>query len=74
MTTVVMPFDCVKTHMEKYNPTSSIIETFRKIYGQRGILGFFTGVRLRFCLYLSNAFFVVNFLEKTEMYLKNFKI
>lgn len=65
-TTMVMPLDCVKTHMEKINPTSSYRKAFRTIYNQAGMLGFFVGVRLRFVLYLSNAIFAVNFLEKLE--------
>lgn len=65
-TTVVMPFDCVKTHMEKVDPTSTYLKTFSNIYSQAGILGFFTGMRLRFLLYLTNAIFVVNFLERLD--------
>eukprot|EP00347_Sterkiella_histriomuscorum_P019430 403341656 len=65
-TTAVMPFDCVKTHMEKVDPTSTYLRTFQKIYSQAGILGFFTGIRLRFLLYLTNAIFIVNILEKLD--------
>ena len=65
-TSVVMPLDCVKTHMEKRDPTSTYLNTFRTIYRQAGFIGFFTGFRLRFILYLSNALFTVNFLEKLE--------
>ena len=31
-TAIVMPFDCVKTHMEKVDPTSTYLNTFRTIY------------------------------------------
>jgi hypothetical protein len=31
-TSLVMPFDCVKTHMEKRDPTSTYLNTFRNIY------------------------------------------
>lgn len=31
-TTLVMPFDCVKTHMEKRDPTQTYLNTFRNIY------------------------------------------
>jgi len=61
-----MPFDCVKTHMEKRDPTSTYIQTFRNIYRQGGMLGFFTGFRLRFLLYFTNALFAVNLMEKLE--------
>jgi len=61
-----MPLDCVKTHMEKVDPTKSYASAFKSIYSQAGLLGFFTGVRLRFLLYLTNALFAVNLLEKLE--------
>ena len=69
-TTLVMPFDCIKTHMEKVNPTSSYAEAARAIYTQGGLLGFVTGVRLRFALYFTNALFTVNLLEKLEALVK----
>lgn len=67
-TSIVMPFDCVKTHMAKVNPECSYLAAFHEIYRKSGnsYLGFFTGVRLRFLLYLTNALFVVNILEKLE--------
>ena len=65
-TTLVIPFDCVKTHMEKVNPTSTYSGAVGAIYHAGGVLGFFTGVRLRFMLYFTNALFTVNLLEKLE--------
>ena len=65
-TCLVMPFDCVKTHMEKVDPTSTYAEAASSIYNKAGVLGFFTGVRLRFALYFTNALFTVNLLEKLE--------
>ena len=65
-TSLVMPFDCVKTHMEKVNPTSTYGGAVGAIYQAGGVLGFFTGVRLRFMLYFTNALFTVNLLEKLE--------
>ena len=66
-TAFVMPFDCVKTHMEKVDPTSTYANTFKTIYRQGGgISAFFTGYRLRFLLHFTNALFAVNFLEKLE--------
>lgn len=72
-TSLVMPFDCVKTHMEKVDPSSSYKAAIQAIYNKGGVLGFFTGVRLRFALYFTNALFVVNLLEKLESFLKNVK-
>ena len=65
-TSLVMPFDCFKTHMEKVNPTSTYAEAARAIYNKGGVLGFFTGVRLRFMLYFTSSLFTVNLLEKLE--------
>uniref|UniRef100_A0A7S3IY27 Uncharacterized protein n=1 Tax=Strombidium inclinatum TaxID=197538 RepID=A0A7S3IY27_9SPIT len=67
-TCIVMPLDCIKTHLEKVNPSSSYKQAVRDIYQRSGnsYLGLFTGVRLRFLLYLTNALFVVNILEKLE--------
>jgi hypothetical protein len=70
---MIMPFDCVKTHMEKVDPQSSYKGAFKSIYKQGGMLGFFTGVRLRFLLYLTNAVFVVNLLERLEFLAKSVK-
>ena len=65
-TSLVMPFDCIKTHMEKVNPTSSYGGAVQAIYNKAGVLGFFTGVRLRFMLYFTSSLFTVNLLEKLE--------
>ena len=61
-----MPLDCVKTHMEKRDPTTTYLKCFKVIYKQGGLFGFFTGFRIRFLLYFTNALFVVNLLEKLE--------
>ena len=67
-TTLVMPLDCIKTHLEKVNPSQSYLGAATEIYEKSGyrMSGFFTGVRLRFLLYLTNALFVVNILERIE--------
>ena len=69
-TSLVMPFDCIKTHMEKVNPTSSYAEAIKAIYSKAGFLGFFTGVRIRFLLYFTSSLFTVNLLEKLEGIMK----
>jgi len=74
-TAIVMPLDCVKTHMEKVDPTSTYLNTFKTIYTQGGgPTAFFTGYRLRFMLHFTNALFAVNFLEKLEHLAKSIKI
>lgn len=70
-TFIVMPFDCVKTQMEKKETTKTYTNTFKSVYNQAGLLGFYTGFRLRFLLYLTNSMFTVNFLEKLES-IKNY--
>ena len=67
-TLLVMPLDCIKTHLEKVNPATSYIGAAKSIYEGSGnsVSGFFVGHRLRFMLYLTNALFMVNFLEKIE--------
>lgn len=73
-TAFVMPFDCVKTHMEKVDPTSTYANTFKTIYRQGGgATAFFTGYRLRFMLHFTNALFAVNFLEKLEAIARRLK-
>ena len=65
-TTLVMPFDCVKTHMEKRDPTSTYLQTFRNIYREAGIITFFTGFRIRFMMYFLNIMFATVLMEKLE--------
>ena len=65
-TTLVLPFDCVKTHLEKRDPTQTYINSFRTIYKQGGLLAFYTGFRIRFLMYFINSLLVVNLLEKLE--------
>ncbi len=65
-TAIVMPLDCVKTHMEKVDPTSTYLQTFKTIYSHGGWTAFLTGYRLRFMLHFTNALFAVNFLERLE--------
>lgn len=60
--------------MEKVDPTSTYVNTFKTIFNQGGGLGaFFTGYRLRFMLHASSALFAVNFLEKLESISKKMK-
>ena len=65
-----MPFDCIKTHMEKVNPTSTYREAAREIYMKGGVLGAFTGVRIRFFLYFTSSAFTVTLLEKLDGIMK----
>ena len=72
-TAIIMPFDCMKTHMEKVDPTSTYLKTLKSIYKNGGVSSFFTGYRLRFLLHLTNALFAVNFLEYLEALARKIK-
>ena len=67
-TSIIMPIDCIKTHLEKVGSSNSYSKAAQEIYSKSGnsYLGFFTGVRLRFCLHLTSALFTVNILEIME--------
>ena len=74
-TALVMPLDCIKTHLAKANPEQTYLGAISEIYQKSGnsYTGFFTGIRLRFLLYLTNAIFVVNFLELLDQYKKQIR-
>lgn len=78
MTTVlcIMPFDNVKTFLQKHNlemKDGSKVEmnkhqlnirgAFKGIYEKRGLLGFFTGWRIKLCVHFLNSSFTVCLLE-----------
>ena len=48
----VMPFDAMKTMMQKAKPTASIWETVSSVFKEAGVKGFFVGWRVRYLLYL----------------------
>jgi ribosomal protein S17E len=69
-----MPFDNIKTFLQKYNLESSqkgelvkkeanIPMAIKKIYQRSGPLGFFIGWRVKLCAYFVNASFTVTLLE-----------
>lgn len=65
---VIMPFDCAKTNMEKKDPSVTYITTFKNIYSKGGPLAFYTGIRIRFIMYLLTDMFNINMLEFLEHY------
>lgn len=61
-----MPFDVLKTQLEKVNSTKNYLNSFKYVYETGGYSAFFTGYRLRMALYIINALFTVNLLEFLE--------
>ena len=48
----VMPFDAMKTMMQKVKPTQTLGDTVSEVWREAGIKGFFVGWRVRYMLYL----------------------
>ena len=81
MTTIfcVMPFDNIKTYLQKYNlelidgkkvekskSHISITTAIRKIYRRAGLFGFFTGFRVKLFVHFITSSFTVALLEYIE--------
>jgi hypothetical protein len=62
----VMPFDAMKTMMQKVKPTDNLQTTVRSVFREAGIKGFFVGWRVRYLLYLMQALFTVDIIERFE--------
>ena len=63
-----MPFDMVKTEMQKDNPSETIRKAVKNIYSNYGLSSFFVAWRVRLLHYLINGFLTVNLIEKLEHY------
>ena len=62
----VMPFDAMKTMMQKADPTATLWETVSRVFREAGVKGFFVGWRVRYLLYLLQALFTVDIIERFE--------
>lgn len=62
----VMPFDAMKTMMQKVKPTSTLWDTVSNVFREAGLKGFFVGWRVRYMLYLLQALFTVDVIERFE--------
>ena len=75
----VMPFDNIKTYLQKYNLEVvdgrkveksknhiSILSSIKKIYQKAGAMGFFTGWRVKLTVHLINSSFTVALLEYVD--------
>jgi Mitochondrial carrier protein len=62
----VMPFDAMKTMMQKVKPTSNLTETAKEVFREAGFKGFFVAWRVRYLLYLTQALFTVDIIERFE--------
>ena len=82
-TVIVMPFDNIKTYLQKYNlevigdkriedtkEKMNIPRAFQRIYSAKGILGFFVGWRMKLAVYFVNKSFTIVFLERIEDFAK----
>jgi len=49
----VMPFDIMKTMMQKVKPTGTLINTVKEVFKEAGFKGFFVAWRVRYMLYLT---------------------
>jgi Mitochondrial carrier protein len=61
-----MPFDAMKTMMQKATPTATLFETVSSVFKEAGFKGFFVGWRVRYTLYLLQALFTVDIIERFE--------
>jgi hypothetical protein len=62
----VMPFDAMKTMMQKVKPTETLPDTVKKVWREAGFTGFFVAWRVRYMLYLTQALFTVDIIERFE--------
>lgn len=67
----VMPFDAMKTMMQKVKPTQTLGDTVSEVWREAGIKGFFVGWRVRYMLYLLQALFTVDIIERFENKLRS---
>jgi hypothetical protein len=67
----VMPFDAMKTMMQKVKPTQTLGDTVLEVWREAGIKGFFVGWRVRYMLYLLQALFTVDIIERFENKLRS---
>ena len=63
----VMPFDNIKTQMQRFNlPEQSFYNAYKFTTEQRGFGGLWVGWRFRLTHYMFSALFTVDLLEKME--------
>jgi hypothetical protein len=62
----VMPFDAMKTMMQKAHPTATLFDTVSSVFIEAGVKGFFVAWRVRYLLYLLQALFTVDIIERFE--------
>lgn len=71
-----MPFDNIKTYLQKHNlelvdglkvekarAQRTILNAVKSIYAKSGAIGFFTGWRIKLCVHFLNSSFTVCLLE-----------
>ena len=68
-----MPFDAIKTHMQKVQGKSSLRSAANEITSSAGTRGLFVGWRIRFAMYLLHAMMTVDLLDKLEVKTRKMK-
>lgn len=67
-TLIIMPFDCIKTQMQRAgNNSATQRQAFMKVMQQAGVKGLFVGWRIRFAMYQLHAIMTVTLLDKLEV-------
>jgi len=61
----------MKTMMQKVKPTQTLGDTVLEVWREAGIKGFFVGWRVRYMLYLLQALFTVDIIERFENKLRS---
>ena len=62
-----MPFDMIKTNMQKEKPFATIREALKSYANRGNARSLFTGWRIRLCQYFIHGVFTMNILEKMEI-------
>jgi hypothetical protein len=72
-TAMNMPFDVVKTQMQKaeHGKESSVLDVMKKIYRMNGVSGLYTGWQVRMIQYMVQSVFTVSLLDHLERRLRN---
>ncbi len=71
-TLVIMPFDAIKTHMQKQSNTCTTQhQAFRLIVDEAGYKGLMVGWRIRFAMYQLHALMTMDLLDRLEVKFRN---
>ena len=66
----VTPIDVVKTQLQQIENVACYSQAIKAIYNNSGVMGFLSGSRVRMIQCLINALFIVTFIEKFKLSIK----